>query len=301
MTTEVAFSDRRSQWVSAARLLLLAPLVAAGCGESRAGGGSGGTAGTAASWRRGGGRQRRRRGRNRRRQHRRDRRHRRRVHRRRRSGRQRWTRGQRRRVRQRRNRQHNRGRWRGGGAVQRGGQLAVRGAQGVERVLVLQLGANRHGNVHRRRRRVRPDDWGHTAASNPAPASPPPSRRSSPSTSLVLGFNEPDNSTQSNIPVATAINLWPSFLNPSIQVVSPATQANTTGQSWFSSFMTKASAANLRVDVVGLTGTGGTPDRASERHPRELHQVGEGKTGTRPIWLTEWGACTTARPTRRPW
>src|SRR5579859_695993 len=42
----------------------------------------------------------------------------------------------------------------------------------------------------------------------------------------VLGFNEPDNSGQSNISVATAISLWPSFDDPSMRLGSPATQGN---------------------------------------------------------------------------
>jgi hypothetical protein len=51
----------------------------------------------------------------------------------------------------------------------------------------------------------------------------------------ILGFNEPDNSGQSNITVANAITLWPSFTNPAAILGSPATQANTTGLAWFSS------------------------------------------------------------------
>jgi len=40
---------------------------------------------------------------------------------------------------------------------------------------------------------------------------------------IVLGFNEPDNATQSHISVATAISLWPAFNNASVRIGSPAT------------------------------------------------------------------------------
>jgi hypothetical protein len=70
----------------------------------------------------------------------------------------------------------------------------------------------------------------------------------------VLGFNEPDNTSQSNIPVATAISLWPSFTkNAALRVGSPATQANTSGQAWFTNFMKQVNAdttGSLRVDFI---------------------------------------------------
>ena len=114
----------------------------------------------------------------------------------------------------------------------------------------------------------------------------------------VMGFNEPDNASQSNISVSTAINLWPSFLNASIQVISPATQANTTGMSWFSGFMTQANQANLRIDVVGAHWYGwnsGSCESNASTLESYLKWV-EGQTGSRPIWLTEWGCLHDSAP-----
>jgi hypothetical protein len=114
----------------------------------------------------------------------------------------------------------------------------------------------------------------------------------------VMGFNEPDNSSQSNISVATAINLWPSFLNASIQVVSPATQANSTGMSWFSSFMTQANQASLRIDVVGAHWYGwnsGSCESTASTLESYIKWL-EGQTGSRPIWLTEWGCLHDSAP-----
>ena len=116
----------------------------------------------------------------------------------------------------------------------------------------------------------------------------------------VMGFNEPDNSTQSNIPVATAISLWPSFLNPAIKTVSPAAQANTTGQAWFTTFIgdVNANSTGLRTDVIGLHWYGwnaGSCDAAASQLNGYLNWA-EGFAGNRPIWLTEWGCLNDSAP-----
>jgi hypothetical protein len=116
----------------------------------------------------------------------------------------------------------------------------------------------------------------------------------------VLGFNEPDNSTQSNIVVATAVSLWPSFLNPAIKTVSPATQANTTGQAWFTTFIgdVNANSTGLRTDVIGLHWYGwnaGSCDAAASQLNGYLNWA-EGFAGNRPIWLTEWGCLNDSAP-----
>jgi Glycosyl hydrolase catalytic core len=114
----------------------------------------------------------------------------------------------------------------------------------------------------------------------------------------VMGFNEPDNSSQSNISVATAISLWPSFLNASIQVISPATQANSTGMSWFSSFIKQADQGSLRIDVVGAHWYGwnaGSCESNAATLESYLKWL-EGQTGDRPIWLTEWGCLHDSAP-----
>jgi hypothetical protein len=116
----------------------------------------------------------------------------------------------------------------------------------------------------------------------------------------VMGFNEPDNSTQSDIVVATAVSLWPSFLNPAIKTVSPATQANTTGQAWFTTFIgdVNANSTGLRTDVIGLHWYGwnaGSCDAAASQLNGYLNWA-EGFAGNRPIWLTEWGCLNDSAP-----
>jgi putative glycosyl hydrolase len=116
----------------------------------------------------------------------------------------------------------------------------------------------------------------------------------------VLGFNEPDNTTQSNIAVSKAVSLWPSFANPAIKTVSPATQANTTGQAWFTTFMgdVNANTSGLRTDVMALHWYGwnaGSCDASASQLGSYLGWA-EKFAGDRPIWLTEWGCLNQSAP-----
>ena len=116
----------------------------------------------------------------------------------------------------------------------------------------------------------------------------------------VLGFNEPDNSTQSNIPVAKAIELWPSFDNPQIKIVSPGTAANANpGQAWFSDFMQQVNAdADLRVDVIALHWYGWNAGSCDAKAGGLENYIkwAEAVPGNRPIWLTEWGCLNQSAP-----
>jgi hypothetical protein len=116
----------------------------------------------------------------------------------------------------------------------------------------------------------------------------------------VLGFNEPDNPSQSNIPVATAISLWPSFDNPSIQVGSPATAANANpGQAWFTDFMAQLNADSaLRADFLAIHWYGwnaGSCDADASQLENYIRWV-EAFPGMRPIWITEWGCLNQSAP-----
>jgi hypothetical protein len=110
----------------------------------------------------------------------------------------------------------------------------------------------------------------------------------------VLGFNEPDNTSQSNISVTTAISLWPSFNDPSVRIGSPATQGNSAGLTWIQNFMTQVNAdttGNLRVDFIASHWYGwnaGSCDANATNLEGWLKSI-EAIAGNRPIWLTEWG------------
>jgi hypothetical protein len=115
----------------------------------------------------------------------------------------------------------------------------------------------------------------------------------------VLGFNEPDNSTQSNITDATAVALWPSFNNTAIQLGTPATQANSTGQTWFKSFMGSVNGSTtLHADFIAIHWYGwnaGSCDAAASQFESYI-KYAEGFSGNRPIWVTEWGCLNDSAP-----
>jgi hypothetical protein len=143
--------------------------------------------------------------------------------------------------------------------------------------------------------------WGHTGAEQTATSI------ASSITSFVshgyqnvLGFNEPDNSSQSNIPVAKAISLWPSFENPSIRVGTPGTAANANpGQAWFKDFMTQLDAdTSLQADFLAIHWYGwnaGSCD-AKASGLESYIKWAEGFAGNRPIWITEWGCLNASAP-----
>ena len=116
----------------------------------------------------------------------------------------------------------------------------------------------------------------------------------------VLGFNEPDNTGQSNLSVATAISLLPGFADPALRVGTPATQANSTGQAWFKDYMAKVAAdTSLRSDFIAIHWYGwnaGSCDANASQLESYL-KYAEGFPGNRPIWLTEWSCLHDSAPT----
>ena len=72
----------------------------------------------------------------------------------------------------------------------------------------------------------------------------------------VLGFNEPERSSQANMSVSQAIAAWQTldagFDGTGIKLISPSVSDDGTGQSWLSSFMSQASSQGLQVDAVSF-------------------------------------------------
>lgn len=72
---------------------------------------------------------------------------------------------------------------------------------------------------------------------------------------FVLGFNEPDKKSQSNLPVDVALSEWSRItkdIPQDILLVGPACSDDSKGQHWTAEFYTRALNHTLRFDALGL-------------------------------------------------
>jgi hypothetical protein len=105
----------------------------------------------------------------------------------------------------------------------------------------------------------------------------------------LLGFNEPDMSSQSNMSVAEALRLWPRLMSTGMQLGSPAVaSAAATPGSWLAQFMRGAKARGYRVNFITVHWYGG--DFATSQAVAELRDYLHAIHARyhRPIWLTEF-------------
>jgi hypothetical protein len=101
----------------------------------------------------------------------------------------------------------------------------------------------------------------------------------------LLGFNEPDRVTQSNMTVDQAITLWPKLMATGLRLGSPAMAGNAIpSTSWLGQFMSKASAKNYPVDFIAIHYY--SEDGNVATFKSYLEQVYA--TYKKPIWVTEW-------------
>lgn len=98
---------------------------------------------------------------------------------------------------------------------------------------------------------------------------------------ILLGFNEPDNSSQSNIPVDTAISAWSQFQGIATELVSPAA-ANPLG-TWMQTFMTAIDKQNLQCDSIAVHNYGGASASAFLSRLDQIYTLYQ-----RPLWITEF-------------
>jgi hypothetical protein len=99
----------------------------------------------------------------------------------------------------------------------------------------------------------------------------------------LLGFNEPDGSDQSNIPVDEALRLWPDMQQPGVLLGSPATAA----QTWEEDFMAAVAAQHLRVDFIAMHWYGWDAGSCNDVSSLEA-KIKWAEQWQRPIWITEW-------------
>ncbi|MGD0382439.1 MAG: glycosyl hydrolase [Thermoguttaceae bacterium] len=126
----------------------------------------------------------------------------------------------------------------------------------------------------------------------------------------ILGYNEPEVSTQANMSVATAIANWTTISNSTvaynsahgtnIQLVSPAVSDTTAGKAWMTDFHTQAVAAGLKVDEVAFHWYGwSTPSNISQAAANFEGSVNwYHNLWNKPVFITEfaihdWGGSYT--------
>ncbi|MGH3248640.1 MAG: glycosyl hydrolase, partial [Trebonia sp.] len=106
---------------------------------------------------------------------------------------------------------------------------------------------------------------------------------------VLLGFNEPDLGSQSNMSVSQALSLWPKLMATGMTLGSPAVASGAaTPGGWLDQFMTGAEARGYRVDFITVHWYGG--DFAAGPAVQELQSYLQA-IRTRyhlPIWVTEF-------------
>jgi len=100
---------------------------------------------------------------------------------------------------------------------------------------------------------------------------------------ILMGFNEPDRTDQSNIPVATAVSLWPEMMALNHPMLGPAPADDGT---WLTAFTTAATSLGYRWEYTGAHAypgpSGGSSDGLINDMQRKFNTFGL------PVWLTEF-------------
>ena len=114
----------------------------------------------------------------------------------------------------------------------------------------------------------------------------------------LLGFNEPDENSQSNMSVKEALNLWPKLMQPNLPLGSPSCVHP--DRQWMKEFMAGVKERELRVDFICVHSYGPPNAQALISRLRQVHKLFE-----RPIWITElavgdWNARDVAENKHRP-
>lgn len=110
----------------------------------------------------------------------------------------------------------------------------------------------------------------------------------------ILGFNEPDNVSQSNISVSTAIANWPTLVSNSTLIGSPATAGNPlTANSWLQQFMNWT--PQPKVDFVCVHWYKGVNVNLFKNDMNNIIAM-----FNKPIWVTEFAPQTVSSAMSQP-
>jgi RNA polymerase sigma factor (sigma-70 family) len=115
---------------------------------------------------------------------------------------------------------------------------------------------------------------------------------------ILLGFNEPDNPSQSNMSVAQALSLWPQLEATGMTLGSPAVASGAaTPGGWLDQFMAGAKARGYRVNFIAVHWYGGDFQTAAAVSELESYLEAIWAQYHLPIWLTEFALTNFSGPT----
>jgi hypothetical protein len=97
----------------------------------------------------------------------------------------------------------------------------------------------------------------------------------------LLGFNEPDNKDQANMPVERAIAYWPKLMDAGLPLGSPGCVH--ADREWMLDFMAEIERKNYRVDFICVHWYGGANSQSFINHLKKVHEL-----YNKPIWITEF-------------
>ena len=120
---------------------------------------------------------------------------------------------------------------------------------------------------------------------------------------VLLGFNEPDLGSQSNMSVTQALDLWPQLMATGMTLGSPAVADDAaTAGGWLDQFMTGAKARGYRVNFITVHWYGGDFSTGPAVQQLESYLQAIYAQYHLPIWVTEfalanYGSSTPTFPT----
>jgi hypothetical protein len=113
--------------------------------------------------------------------------------------------------------------------------------------------------------------------------------KSSTSCGCLLGFNEPDSGSQSNLTPSQALTLWPQLMNTGLELGSPSVVNNAENPGgWLDQFMTGASQRGYRVNFITLHWYGSDFDTSAAVSQLQSYIESVYARYHLPIWLTEF-------------
>jgi hypothetical protein len=117
----------------------------------------------------------------------------------------------------------------------------------------------------------------------------------------LLGFNEPDMSSQANMTAAQALDLWPKLEATGQTLGSPAVAyGGATPGGWLDQFMSGAKSRGYRIDFIALHWYGGDFNTSAAVSQLKSYLEAVWNRYHKPIWLTEYALIDFSNGTRYP-